>query len=56
MLLIHRNSFKVGLIEVDANSEQERILERHTARGEKEALALAQRLVAQHEEAGERGG
>jgi hypothetical protein len=56
MLLIYRNSFKVGLVEVDACSEEERILERHTARGEKEALALAQRLVTQHEETVERGG
>ncbi|MDP9444349.1 MAG: hypothetical protein M3P83_08365 [Actinomycetota bacterium] len=56
MLLIFRNSFKVALVEVGAYPEEERILERHTARGEKEALALAQRLVAQHEETGERSG
>ncbi len=49
-LLIFRNSFKVGLVEVDAHPDEERIAERHPARGEKNAIALAKRLAAQGEE------
>jgi hypothetical protein len=51
MLLIYRDSFKVALLEVDAYPEEERILERHAVRGEKEALALARRM---HNERGSR--
>jgi hypothetical protein len=54
-LLIFRNSFKVGLVELDSHLGEERIVERHTARGEKNAIALAKRLAAQGEETGEQG-
>ena len=52
-LLLFRNSFKVGLVEVDGHLDEERIVERHTARGEKSAIALAKGLAAQGQEAGE---
>ena len=48
MLLIYRDSFKVALLEVDAYPEEERIHEWHAVRGEKEALALARRMLAEH--------
>lgn len=46
-LLLFRHSFKVGVVEVDVHLGGERIVEQHTARGEKNAIALAKRLVAQ---------
>lgn len=54
-LLIFRNSFKVGLVEVDGHLDDERIVERHTSRGEKDAIALAKRLATQGEKTGTRG-
>lgn len=52
-LLGFRNSFKVGLVEVDGQPDEERIVEQHTARGEKNAIALAKGLAAQGDEAGQ---